>query len=525
MHADNDPGPLIVIVVLVVVAAVVLTRRRWKRSGIGFGSATWTCERTLRRLKMLAGRGFVLGRTLKSGLLICLPTYTHLLLIGGSGSGKGVSCILVNLLYPDRRTRPGRPRSVLAFDVKGELRSITYQARRRAGRVYWFAPFDGGTDTINILDSIPIGPMLIDTARAVAEALATESHSEDPHWRERGVVILTAILVLVLLRFEGAERSLNAVADIAASPQMLLGAARQLQTMGGIPQRLGNQLQSLFDKEGEFTKEGAGVMATVSRYLSFLTSELVSKAVATSSFRVEDLLVPGTTLFIQIGANQLQACKGLLRCLIATFIRVIGERGSEAHEILLVLDEAEALSGLPALEEALVRGRSAGLRILLAYQSASQAQTAFRGKPSLLYDNCSTQIYLGGANSYDAAERISKSLGSYTQVLETFGESSSRGWKQGVTAPQQGGQDVNRGESFNLSEAGRPLLTPDEVLRLDRRLLIAFVDGLPILARRILWYSDPLFRSGWRLPSTGTVLWWLALAGAVGLIVWGVTLS
>ena len=33
--------------------------------------------------------------------------------------------------------------------------------------------------------------------------------------------------------------------------------------------------------------------------------------------------------------------------------------------------------------------------MLLAYQSDSQVQTAFQDKPTLLYDNCTTQIYLG----------------------------------------------------------------------------------------------------------------------------------
>ena len=63
-----------------------------------------------------------------------------------------------------------------------------------------------------------------------------------------------------------------------------------------------------------------------------------------------------------------------------------------------------------------MRGRSAGCRLLLAYQSDSQIRTAFKDKPTLLYDNCSTQIYLGAASSYETAERLSKTLGDWTQV-------------------------------------------------------------------------------------------------------------
>ena len=65
---------------------------------------------------------------------------------------------------------------------------------------------------------------------------------------------------------------------------------------------------------------------------------------------------------------------------------------------MVLIDEASALGSLAAVEEALVRGRSAGVRMLLAYQSDSQVQTAFQDKPTLLYDNCTTQIYLGASS-------------------------------------------------------------------------------------------------------------------------------
>ena len=44
---------------------------------------------------------------------------------------------------------------------------------------------------------------------------------------------------------------------------------------------------------------------------------------------------------------------------------MIGAAGNErAGEVLFLIDEASALGSLSALEEALVRGRSAGVRLL-----------------------------------------------------------------------------------------------------------------------------------------------------------------
>lgn len=93
------------------------------------------------------------------------------------------------------------------------------------------------------------------------------------------------------------------------------------------------------------------------------------------------------------------------------------------------------------------------MRLLLAYQSDSQIRTAFKDKPTLLYDNCSTQIYLGAASSYETAERLSKSIGDWTQVVESYVENESQSWQQGG-ASQQGGQ-MSRGSSRNYSVSGR----------------------------------------------------------------------
>jgi type IV secretion system protein VirD4 len=205
----------------------------------------------------------------------------------------------------------------------------------------------------------------------------------------------------------------------------------------------------------------------------------------------------------------LEAQKGLLRCWVSTLVRAIGAVGSEWEgETLFLLDEASALGSLPALEEAMVRGRSAGVRLLLAYQSDSQVRAAFKDKPTLLYDNCATQIYLGAASSYESAERLSKSIGDWTQVVESYGENQSFSWQ----SAQQGGQS-SRGSSLNYSETGRALLRPEEILQLDNDLMIVLQRGIsPILAKRVKWYQDSEFNPVAPRCSRPARPWWFDLA-------------
>jgi type IV secretion system protein VirD4 len=264
------------------------------------------------------------------------------------------------------------------------------------------------------------------------------------------------------------------------------------------------------------TKEGAGVLSTVSRHLAFLDSDLVARCVGHSTFDVKELQKPGTTLFLQIPPGQLDAQRGLLRCWISTLVREIGATSNERDsEVLFLLDEASALGSLPALEEALVRGRSAGVRLVMAYQSDSQVKAAFKDKPTLLYDNCTTQIYLG-ASSFETAERISKSLGEWTQTVESYGTNESRSSQD----TQPGGQ-TSRGSNQNYSQSGRALLRPEEILSMSDDYVIAFLRGMsPILAQRVKWYQDPDFNPATPRRTKTPSNWWMLLAAAAGLIAW-----
>jgi type IV secretion system protein VirD4 len=514
----SDSEHLTVILILATLLVFVIARKRRKPSA-AFGTAAWMSEGLMRKLGMFAGRGLLLGRTL-SGAVLCIPRYCHVLCIGSPGSGKTVSVILPNL-FRQRRTSS----SCVVFDTKGELYQQT--AKRLGGRVIRLAPFSDGKEKFNPFDTIPASsPLLIDHAKAMANAIVVRTGLEhDSHWNDSAENVISGVSILVLMQMRGMERTLSSVREICCSAPLLLKAAEHLVQIGSIPARMGNSIFMLFETmrgaDGQAVKvlgkEGASVMSTVLRHLSFLDSNMVEESVSSSTFQVEELLRARTTLFLQIPPEMLESQRGLLRLWVATLIRVLGREGSERQEILFLLDEASALGGLSALEEAMVRGRSAGLRLLLVYQSDSQVKKAFPNKESLLYDNCSTQIYLG-ATGIETAERISKSLGDYTQTIRSYGRNSG-----GSSQFGQNGQSTTSyswGQSSDVKEDKRALLDPSEVLRLDKSLLIALVQGqYPILARRILWYSDSLFAR--KATGNSPFLWLVLVACAIALILLG----
>ena len=128
------------------------------------------------------------------------------------------------------------------------------------------------------------------------------------------------------MRFDGEDRSLNSVQEIASDPQMLAAAAEKLRQMGGIPARLGNQFKALFENErAGCAEQGRGERAEQRREAPGISGQRPGGQAATarSTFEPGDLLKPGTTLFLQIPPDQLEAQKGLLRCWISTLVRTI----------------------------------------------------------------------------------------------------------------------------------------------------------------------------------------------------------
>ena len=154
--------PLLMFVGFVVI--LVILGRRKHAGGSAFGTAAWCSDRVLRAWKMLGKKGLVLGHT-AAGELIRMPTYVHCLLCGGTGSGKGVSIICTNLIDYSSG-------GLVVFDPKGDLFETALKHRKCKGKMIRFAPFNGGEDYFNPLDTIPTdSPLLIDSARAMAEAL------------------------------------------------------------------------------------------------------------------------------------------------------------------------------------------------------------------------------------------------------------------------------------------------------------------------------------------------------------------
>ncbi len=163
-------------------------RRRATSPSASHGSAQWGTG------EALAGeRGLLLGRSEHHALR--LDGQGHVLTVAPTRSGKGVSCVIPNLLdYPG---------SVLVTDPKGENYAVTARWRGAQGHVvHALDPFDvvGGTASYNPMDLIDSASAdVADDARLLADMLILPEgrEGEQAFWNEEARALLTGLILHV----------------------------------------------------------------------------------------------------------------------------------------------------------------------------------------------------------------------------------------------------------------------------------------------------------------------------------------
>jgi type IV secretion system protein VirD4 len=164
------------------------------------------------------------------------------------------------------------------------------------------------------------------------------------------------------------------------------------------------------------------------------------------------------------------------------------------YRLLFMIDEFPSLKRMEVFADALSYMAGYGLKAYLIAQDIRQIVDAYGPNESIV-SNCHVRIAYA-PNQYDTAELLSKMTGTKTVQKATFNFSGSR------LAP------IANHMSATVDQVERPLVTPDEVMRLrpptksghgtaERIVspgdMLIFVSGhYPIYGTQILYFTDPV---------------------------------
>ncbi|WP_268879293.1 Ti-type conjugative transfer system protein TraG [Jiella pelagia] len=410
----------------------------------------------------------------KSSLLCFDATFgsTHGLVFAGSGGFKTTS-----VTVPTALKWCG---GLVALDPSNEVAPMVIDHRREAGReVFVLSPTTPNTG-FNVLDWIGrFGGTKEEDVVAVANWVVTDVGRHvsvrDDFFRASALQLLIALIADVCLsgHTERENQTLRQVRMNLSEPEPKLRETLQ---------RIHDNSGSRFVRENvaafvNMTPETfSGVYANAIKETHWLSYPNYAALVSGSSFSTDDLADGKTDIFVNLDLKTLDAHPGLARTIIGALANAIYNRNGEIEgRTLFLLDEVARLGYLRILETARDAGRKYGISLLLLFQSIGQMRETYGGRDATSkWFESASWVSFAAINDPETAEYISRRCGNTTVEVDQLSRTS-----------QMSGSSRTRSKQL----AARPLILPDEVLRMRGDEQIVFTAGNPPLrCGRAIWF-------------------------------------
>lgn len=441
----------------------------------------------------------------------------HILAFAPTRSGKGVGLVIPTLLSWDE--------SAVIYDIKGENYAKTAGFRSKHGHIcFKFSPVeDGSSSRFN-----PLAEVRLFTPRDVSDAqnisdMIIRSGEDSPmerHWEDTAASLTTGMILHVCYTAASKGRvacladlaghftrpgidfreTLNEMLSFPHDPQLKRGWITSSGSKVATHPVVSEKAQEMLDKE---SKELSGVLSTAKTALALYSDPLVARNTSSSDFTIDDLVnfARPISLYLVVPPSDKIRLRRLIRLMFTMVVNRLTERmafdGAEQkrnrHRLLFLIDEFPSLNRMEIFADALSYMAGYGLKAYLITQDIRQIVDAY-GQNESIVSNCHVRIAYA-PNQVDTAELLSKMTGTTTVQKASFNFSGSR------FSP------VMSHINGSVDHVERPLMTPDEVMRLrppqksgngsSEKIvapgdMLIFVSGhFPILGMQMLYFFDP----------------------------------
>ncbi|UQZ88864.1 conjugal transfer protein TraG [Deltaproteobacteria bacterium Smac51] len=461
----------------------------------------------------------------------------HVLCFAPTRSGKGVGLILPTLL--------AWPHSSLVLDIKGENFALTTGYLSSLGnKILRFDPSDaeGASAAFNPLEEIRLdSPMSIPDVQQIASmVMDPNGKGLEDYWNKAAFGFFGGAVLHCLVKTLHEQKRAASLYDVAV---MLEDPSRPVKDVFDEMLKMDHAalMAEMFPElvkknkdnplgqaahvyiasaaRGMLSKaenEMSGVVNTATSNLALYKDPVVAQNISRCDFRLNDLMnheVP-VNLYMVISPADIDRLRPLLRIFVAQLLGRITEKmefedgASKAgykHRMLLMLDEFTSLGKLSIVERAIAYMAGYGCKGYFIVQDTKQLNQAY-GADNAIMANCHIRIAYA-PNLPETAEYLSKMAGTTTVVDKKVSISG-------------GGGKGGKSRSTSISETSRPLLTPDECMRLPGLskdssgnpvpgdMLIFTAGNPPIYGRQILYFVDPVFSTRAKVKTPGVVEGW-----------------
>jgi type IV secretion system protein VirD4 len=369
---------------------------------------------------------------------------------------------------------------LIVLDPSNEVAPMVREHRKSAARFTRILDPKEPETGFNALDWIGrFGGTKEEDIASVASWIMSDSGRaggvRDDFFRASALQLLTALIADVCLsgHTEETDQTLRQVRANLSEPEPKLRERLQ---------KIYDGSSSLFVKENvaafvNMTPETfSGVYANAVKETHWLSYPNYAALVSGSTFATDALATGQTDVFLNIDLKTLETHSGLARVIIGACLNAIyygyGTMGGRA---LFLLDEVARLGYMRILETARDAGRKYGVTLALIYQSIGQMRETYGGRDAAgKWFESASWISFAAINDPDTADYISKRCGMTTVEADQLSRTS-----------RMAGSSRTRSKQL----AARPLILPDEVLRMRADEQIVFTAGNPPLrCGRAIWF-------------------------------------
>lgn len=482
------------------------------------GTAKWAAKKEIEEMGYFGGEGVYIGGYQDKKTLYYLRHNgpEHILTFAPTRSGKGVGLIIPSLLAWQG--------SSITLDIKGENWALTAGYRQSLGhKVIKFDPTDekGISAKFNPLEEVDLQSFgCIKQAQNIALMLVDpDGKGLNDYWNKAGFAFLAGALLHCLILILAKHKRTATINDLVL---MLAGTEKELPTLfkqmkhmnhAKLLKRLypennkeiGKECHSFIrssatEMENKGEQEVKGVVSSALVNLALYRDPIITQNTSVSDFRLNDLMNHDSPvdLYLVVSPAEIDRLKPLIRLMADMIIRHICREmefkdgrsvQGYKHRMLLMFDEFTSIGKLPIIEKAIAYIAGYGGKMYLIVQDLGQLNDVY-GKENTLMANCHIRIAYA-PNKLETAQMLSEMTGKTTVVDKKTSYSYSKGGKT---------------RSVNIQETARPLLTPDECMRLPGArkdssgnvteggdMLILTAGRSPIYGRQILYFKDPTF--------------------------------
>jgi len=445
-----------------------------------FGSSRWATEKEIienlkkwKPTKSIKAGGMIVSK-IKNNYYYDDST-NHALVVGSTGSGKTVSCIMP-LIF----NLADASESMIINDSKGELYRTTYNYLKDKGykikvinlrepnKSNGWNPLYLPYKYYNQGDKEKSIELINDFSYSICQDVT----SRDPYWSESSSAVLSGLC-------------LGVIEDCKEKSEVHFSSIYNLLVYHGtkvLEENRKNSLDDYFDSKpfgdvaknfyatGGFAKgeTRATIFSVLSSKLRIFSDMGISKMTSFSDFELEDIGKEKTAVFLIIPdekeSRHVLASLFVDQC-YQSIVKVAQEEASGKLPIRVnfVLDEFANMPSIKNFSNKITVSRGRNIRFYLIIQDFDQLKERYREQAGTIKSNCNNWLYLLTADN-NTAQEISKRLGKYT--IETPRSSLST---------KIGNSDFNISSDRSLT--GRELMTSDELMKFD------FGEGLFLMTR------------------------------------------